>query len=561
MGYLIFAAGILCLFLALMAKGFYDNQKEEAKFVEKLREEYGKMPQKEYSLERSKSISGYYQKHREGFTIDDITWNDLDMDEVLKQLDTTLSSAGEEYLYSMLRKPCMEEKELLRREKIITWFMEHEQERSACQLLFSKLGHTGKFSLYDYLDYLDRLGERKNGKHIVALVLLGGSVGLMFFRFLPGFLALLCVLIYNYITYFKIQKEIAPYLTSFSYLFRLFYGADKLQSEQIPVLEEEFCRLRRAYASMGNFRRGAFLLMSRGRAMGAGSPLDMVFDFLRMGTHMDLMKFNQMVGEVRKHLAEIDEIITILGEADALIAVGAYRIGKSWVAPEFIEEQRIVAEGLYHPLLTDPVKCDLQTEKSILITGSNASGKSTFLKTIALNAIFSQTIHTVLANRWKSTFWRVRSSMVLRDDIQGGSSYYMAEIRSVKRIMDESAEGTGAVLCFIDEVLRGTNTVERIAASVQILRRLADAGGICFAATHDVELTYLLEDCYENYHFSEEMNGDDIFFSYRLLKGRSGTRNAIKLLSIMGYDKELIQDADALAQEFLKTGSWQSALT
>ena len=125
------------------------------------------------------------------------------------------------------------------------------------------------------------------------------------------------------------------------------------------------------------------------------------------------------------------------------------------------------------------------------MTGSNASGKSTFLKTAALQAILAQTVHTVLAKEYEASYFRVFSSMALRDDLVGEESYYMVEIRSLKRILDRMVEEV-PLFCCVDEVLRGTNTVERIAASSQILLRMAQERLLCFAATHDIELTYLL---------------------------------------------------------------------
>ncbi|MDE5597765.1 MAG: hypothetical protein K2J04_08025, partial [Lachnospiraceae bacterium] len=106
------------------------------------------------------------------------------------------------------------------------------------------------------------------------------------------------------------------------------------------------------------------------------------------------------------------------------------------------------------------------------------------------------------------------------------------------------------------EVLRGTNTVERIAASTQILRALAGENAICFAATHDLELTNLLADVYDNYHFEEEIAEDDIFFPYRLQKGPAVSRNAIALLKALGYEEKLVADAEAMAQTFMQTGKW-----
>ena len=146
--------------------------------------------------------------------------------------------------------------------------------------------------------------------------------------------------------------------------------------------------------------------------------------------------------------------------------------------------------------------------------------------------------------------------MALRDNLSGGDSYYMVEIKALKRIMDAVSTSDYPLLCFVDEVLRGTNTVERIAASSQILKYLAEKRVYCFAATHDVELTYLLEKEYDNYHFKEEIDGKDIVFSYRLLSGRTETRNAIKLLNQIGFDASVVEQAEMLAGRFLETNQW-----
>ena len=80
---------------------------------------------------------------------------------------------------------------------------------------------------------------------------------------------------------------------------------------------------------------------------------------------------------------------------------------------------------------------------------------------------------------------------------------------------------------------------------------------MCFAATHDIELTRLLQEEYDNYHFEEQVGENDISFNYVLMPGRATTRNAIRLLGIMGYDEEIIREADAMAARFMRTGEWE----
>ena len=196
----------------------------------------------------------------------------------------------------------------------------------------------------------------------------------------------------------------------------------------------------------------------------------------------------------------------------------------------------------------------------MLITGSNASGKSTFLRSVLVNAILSQTVYVAFAKEFKLKHFELFSSMSLKDSLGAGESYYMAEINSIRRILNAKENGE-EILCFLDEVLRGTNTVERVAAATEILKYLSSDNVIPFAATHDIELTYLLENDYDNYFFREEIlkedDKEDIYFSYKINKGRSDTRNALLLLKIMGYPKDIFENAEALSKNFLNTGKWE----
>jgi DNA mismatch repair ATPase MutS len=252
---------------------------------------------------------------------------------------------------------------------------------------------------------------------------------------------------------------------------------------------------------------------------------------------------------------DVDELITQLGYMEMTIAVGAFRQSLAeYCLPELADRGFEITDA-YHPLIPDAVRNSVSTEKGVLITGSNASGKSTFLKMVALNVILAQTIHTCTAKKYKAPLYQIYSSMSLRDDLSSGESYYIVEIKALKRIVDAAAKGE-KIICFVDEVLRGTNTVERISASTQILRSLSGKGIICFAATHDIELTELLKHSYDNYHFEEEIKEGDVVFHYQLLPGKATTRNAIKLLLLMGFEQGIIEDAIRQSELFEETGFW-----
>ncbi len=563
MEYLMFALVAFGFIVVLMISGWIHEKRQEKKFVAKLRADYGILPKREYTPEQYAGISHYFARHRDGFIIDDITWNDLEMDEIFRRMNHTWSSAGEEYLYYALRTPLTSENDLIRRETVITYFQHEEAQRVTWQLLFAKLGRTGKYSLYNYLGYLDQLGTRSNMRHFLSIAAMIAAIAAVTLSPAVGITLVFIALTYNLTSYYRVKKDIEPYIISFSYIFRLLDSVKAMERNQVPVLKEQIAEMARCRTAFARFRRGSYLLMSPARMSASSNPLEVVLDYLRMGLHLDLIKFNQMLAQVRQHTGEIDRMLTIAGSVEAMIAIGAWREGlkrngAGYCVPQFLAEKRIAGKGIYHPLLAEPVKNDLDIGHSVLLTGSNASGKSTFLKAVALNAIMAQTVHTCLANSYRTAMFLTASSMSLRDDILGGESYYMAEIRAMKRLLDLCRTADIPVLVLVDEVLRGTNTVERIAASTQILRSLDGENSLCFAATHDVELTHLLEAEYENYHFEEVFTEGDIYFPYILKSGRATTRNAIRLLKAMGYDPGLVDDAEQLAEVFSASGKWQN---
>lgn len=522
-----------------------------------LYEDCGRLAQKEYAPERFARIGSYFLRHSSPLQLDDITWNDLGMDEIFMRMNYTLSASGEEYLYYTLRTLQKEEGELLHLEEVVRFFGDHPDERVKVQLQMNKLGYTGKFSLYDYLDNLDYLGERSNRKSLIQDLLFIPLIALLWVNFSIGVMGLVMLMVYNITTYFKEKGEIDPYITSFAYIMRLLDVCDELEKIKLPVCGKEQERLRMHRKEMQAMRRNSFWVMDPGRGQASGNILEAILDYVRMVFHVDLLKFNSMLKHLRNHIEDVDALIGTAGYLETAIAIGIFRnsLTEGYCLPEFADRNGICMENGYHPLIAQPVKNGIHTEQGVLLTGSNASGKSTFLKTVAVNAVFAQTIHTCMADRFQSSLYQVYSSMALRDDLGAGESYYIVEIKALKRILDAAKEGK-RVLCFVDEVLRGTNTVERIAASTQILKSLRGENILCFAATHDIELTELLQKEYDNYHFSEEVRDGDVVFDYKLQSGKATTRNAIRLLELLGYDRKIIEKAYEQAEHFTDSGSW-----
>lgn len=554
-GLLVLALAIVTVVVFLL--NAYHAKQAEKRFMNSLYEDCGRLAQKEYAPERFARIGSYFLRHSSPLQLDDITWNDLGMDEIFMRMNYTLSASGEEYLYYTLRTLQKEEGELLHLEEVVRFFGDHPDERVKVQLQMNKLGYTGKFSLYDYLDNLDYLGERSNRKSLIQDLLFIPLIALLWVNFSIGIMGLVMLMVYNITTYFKEKGEIDPYITSFAYIMRLLDVCDELEKIKLPVCGKEQERLRMHRKEMQAMRRNSFWVMDPGRGQASGNILEAILDYVRMVFHVDLLKFNNMLKHLRNHIENVDALIGTVGYLETAIAIGIFRnsLTEGYCLPEFADKNGLCMENGYHPLIVRPVKNGIHAEQGVLLTGSNASGKSTFLKTVAINAVFAQTIHTCMADRFRSALYQVYSSMALRDDLGAGESYYIVEIKALKRILDAAKEG-GRVLCFVDEVLRGTNTVERIAASTQILKSLRGENILCFAATHDIELTELLQKEYDNYHFSEEVRDGDVVFDYKLQSGKATTRNAIRLLELLGYDRKIIEKAYEQAEHFTDSGSW-----
>ena len=551
---------VLCI---IFIKGIYDEHKRHQNFIKELKSNYGQKPKRKYSLDEFEALTHNHMRNRNnynGFMIDDITWNDLDMDNIFMLINHTLSDPGQEYLYDCLRKPLFEEDVLIERNRIIEYFMNHEEERIKFQDTFARMGRNQRMSISDYLYFLDDLPERNNLIHYLCMTLGVFSMIMIFANPALGFGVFIVTLIVNIAMYFKRKGEIDPYITTFRYLMRVMKETEKIKMLKIPEIGEYFDELDNILKTLRGFCKNSYILMSSQRL--TGNIMELPLDYLRLFFHLDLVKFNSMLKIVKEHKKDFERLLEIIGFLDATIAIGAFR--KSlifYTKPTFLKENKqahaaVRIEDLYHPMIEHPICNSISSDGGVLLTGSNASGKSTFLKSVAINALLSQTIYTALARECSTNFFRIYSSMALSDNLSAGESYYMVEIKSMKRVLDASKEDAN-VLCFVDEVLRGTNTAERIAASSYILKELNRRNVICFAATHDIELTHILEEHFENYHFTEQVTDHDIYFPYQLYKGRTESRNAIKLLDLIGYEQNITSAAEKACENFIENGVWE----
>lgn len=557
---LIAAASVLAVVWWIL----YENRKRKKRIRRKIQRIYGQVPEREYAAGDMGNISHYFRrKEGQGFFIDDITWNDLDMDKIYMLINQTVSSPGEDVLYDMLRRPLFQKEEVERREKLICFFAENKEKREEMQILLSGVGKTWHGSLSDTILALEHAPTVSTALHWIMLVLLLVNLFVVLpFYPVPGILLFMLLSTGNVIYYYggKDRPRIAAFLDCFSSFLRMLDMAQQMETVNWPETERQMQNIRNGKKALAGLKRRAFFLTSKNDA--SGDPAQLLLDYIRMVFHVDILTYNKTLLAIQGKTEEIMVLLDNLGELDAAISIASFReLLPLWCRPEFQQQEgrhiRLKAEDLYHPLIREPVANSIETEGGILVTGSNASGKSTFLKNTAINSILAQTVLTCTCASYEAPFLKVMTSMALRDDLSGGESYFIVEIRSLKRILEESKKQE-PLLCIIDEVLRGTNTIERIAASSRILKALNQSWVLPFAATHDIELSYMLEGQYRNLHFEEEVLEHQVLFHYLLKEGRAASRNAIKLLSMLEYDPEIVREAEEAAADFERTGVWKA---
>ena len=236
-----------------------------------------------------------------------------------------------------------------------------------------------------------------------------------------------------------------------------------------------------------------------------------------------------------------------IGELDALSALAAaWRDNPAWCLPEIHETAVFAAEVLGHPLIADQrrVSNDVQVGPPgtlLLVTGSNMSGKSTLLRAIGLNTVLAQAGGCTCAARLRLPPCDLQTSIRVQDSLELGLSYFMAALARLKGVVDaaERPRDGRVLLYLLDEILQGTNSAERGIAVRAVARHLLDAGAIGAMTTHDLNVAgeEPLKSSAVLVHFTEIVDEQGhMRFDYRLREGLATSRNALRLMQLIGID-------------------------
>lgn len=237
--------------------------------------------------------------------------------------------------------------------------------------------------------------------------------------------------------------------------------------------------------------------------------------------------------------------IGAVGELEALASLASFSFEHpEYAFPEFVESApHFHAEGLAHPLLPlrTAIENDLLLDGSqqlMILSGPNMAGKSTFIRSVGINAVLAQCGAPVRARSLRMSPLQVTASICILDSLSGGVSRFYAEIRRLKMIASLAASPV-PVLFLLDELLSGTNSRDRFIGTRSVLRSLVDNRAIGIVSTHDLALTQIPESMNGrafNAHFEDHLEGDTLVFDYKLKAGIVQTSNALKLMRAIGLD-------------------------
>jgi DNA mismatch repair ATPase MutS len=479
------------------------------------------------------------------------TLADIDFNELFQFIDRTTCNVGQQYLYSQLQRPTNDVSALKQLDKQVEFFALNKDTREQVQQLLLPLNNYDTYFIATlFNNNLLKKPWWQKWLGLNTILVLAMLIFVPFYKVLLIWL-MLPFSINMFLHYFS-RNGSYRFMRSIPQLNLLLNIGKYLQEVDIPFEKQS---VNKCVYSLKKFQRH-FLVQNFGQAKGDDFSQVLVFfvDLVKAFFLIEVRAFYKLMNEIQEHQLEIKQLFAYVGKIDMAISIASLRqSGVSICKPSFLDPKKSLSiRKVYHPLINQCVDNSINIhERSVLITGSNMSGKSSFLRTIAVNAILAQSLYTCFSEKFETPILKLHSSISIGDSLLDGKSYYFEEVTIIKKFINE-ALGDYQNLFLLDEVFKGTNTTERVAAAKAVLFFLNQKNNIVFVATHDIELSSLLFSEFDLYHFSENIENGELLFDHLLKTGPLQTRNAIKILEISGYPKSVIEEAKILAIDISK---------
>lgn len=528
----------------------FGNRKKKIK--EKLLNEFGNLKTDSFDFE---SIESYFRKKDNSAsfqTLTDKTCNDLDFHELFMFIDRTNSRVGQQYLYNKLRNIPKVPSENRRNEKLLNEFTNNSDFRVTVQSQLSKLNDREVYYIASL--FQDEILKPPKWYFIVPLLSFTSVLSFILAFFNPAlFFVILGISVINIVIHFSNKKNLFNYSSSIPQLSKLNGVAQELfKYDTLKKINPDLMKSAIIINKVNN--RMSFFNLEVEIQSDQRILFWAILELVKIVFLIEPLFLFGALKRIDTKRTEIEAVFQFVGEIDTMVSIASLRKGlNSFCIPEIIDDRKkLIVQEVYHPLIENCVKNNLVVnDKSILLTGSNMSGKTSFIRTIAINVITGLTINTCFSEHFTMPRMRVFSAIRISDDLMNDRSYYFEEVMTIKEMIEHS-KNKYLNLFLLDEIFKGTNTVERISAGKAVLSALNKENNIVFVSTHDIELADLLKHEYDLYHFSEIVDHKTVDFDYKLKDGKLKNRNAIRILQINDYPESIINEAIEIAGELDK---------
>ncbi len=469
-------------------------------------------------------------------------FKDLDLKEVFKAINFTNSKIGEQHLYYTLRSPKKDISELAKLETKIA-DIQRLVNINFLKKTISRLNKDRCYNLADmaFSQWLNLPYWWYRKSPILVLLLLLSIIGFIIFP--KVFIYPIILLPSIYLVLHIINKGFVFYAVTFFQNLYDFISVIEVLNDKNPIYK---------FKSQKHYKGYAPLI----KILLVGEKIENKNIFLgTIGFFIDLLKgfflIDVLIIRYLQKKMTFNEDFKIdflnLGELDMILSIIELRKNKKVCTPIY-KENALSGKSITHPIIKECVSNSIDTYgKSVLITGANMSGKTTFIKSIGVNLILARSIHTCFAKEFTFDFFDIFTSIDIEQNLADKKSYFKAEVDVMKELIHNSTIRKS--LFIIDEIFKGTNTKERIALSFSILNYLAKNNNRVFVSTHDIELVHLLKGNFRQFHFDFKIENNNISYDYKMKEGAILHNYALQLIKQSDFPDEIVNNAEKILCE------------
>jgi len=498
------------------------------------------------------NIRKYFDLNKEDCIqrLDEESCYDLNLDELFTFINHTKSAVGKQFLYNLLRHIPKENK-IKPYESWLNNYNKETEIQTVLPTLLKKLDNRDAYDIYPLIEQ-KYIPYTKQKTYLLRLLQFMPTLllGLYFITLTPVFLlAAIAVFLINTILHYRAKTISFLYSGSMPQLYLLITTAQKLAKisfiNQIkPEINKSLEKVNQLKKTLAVFRIDVKLESDMAIIVWTIRELFKIFFLL------DPLNLNKSFTLIREEKETLREIFTFVGMVDTLQSISILRdIMPYYCLPRFQEDDQLSTEDIYHPLIPDCISNSFALDQhSFLVLGSNMSGKTSFVRTVGVNILLAQTIHTAFARQLTLAPQCIFTSISTDDSLMEGQSFYLREVLRMKHILSCTTDGHNLIL--LDELFKGTNTIERIAGAKAILDFLvSNKKNIILVATHDIELIELLNRQFIPIYFTENIEDGKLSFNYKINYQRNTQKNAIRILELYDFPSTVIKDAINIADK------------